>query len=151
MTWTPADIKDEIMARWVAALRDENKYKQTTRGGLRDNTGWCCLGVLCDIFKDDHPDSEWEELIRGRFSFRPSREAVPEENYLPAAVAEWAGFRLGHHDGIDPGNPTMNVARPDKARDHEGLALTNDHGASFQTIANMIQEGNWHVGSEQAD
>ena len=140
MTWTPADIKDEIMARWVAALRDP-EAKQTTHGCLKDHKGRCCLGVLCDVFSDDHPDAEWEQLNDGRFAFKASREAKPEQNYLPPEVAEWAGFKLEDHDLYrTPEDPRMNVARSDQSRDHEGLARTNDNGASFETIANMIED-----------
>jgi len=37
----------KIMRLWVKALRS-GKYPQTTNR-LRDNKGFCCLGVLCDI------------------------------------------------------------------------------------------------------
>lgn len=43
-------MKPDIKAEWVAALRS-GKYKQTT-GILRDDEGFCCLGVLCDLVKD---------------------------------------------------------------------------------------------------
>jgi hypothetical protein len=33
--------------KWADAL-ESGKYKQTA-GVLKDNDGWCCLGVLCDI------------------------------------------------------------------------------------------------------
>lgn len=33
--------------RWVAALRS-GQYPQS-KGSLRTHTGYCCLGVLCDV------------------------------------------------------------------------------------------------------
>lgn len=40
-------MNQEIKAQWVAALRS-GAYTKTTEG-LHDDTGYCCLGVLCDL------------------------------------------------------------------------------------------------------
>jgi len=40
-------MKKEIADKWVEALRS-GKYKQT-KNHLKDECGYCCLGVLCDI------------------------------------------------------------------------------------------------------
>lgn len=40
-------MKKDIAMKWVEALRS-GKYKQT-RGTLKNNEGFCCLGVLCEI------------------------------------------------------------------------------------------------------
>jgi hypothetical protein len=37
----------ELKNKWIGALRG-GKYEQTN-GTLRDSTGFCCLGVLCDV------------------------------------------------------------------------------------------------------
>lgn len=37
----------ELKAKWLEALRS-GKYQQTDRA-LRDNNGYCCLGVLCEV------------------------------------------------------------------------------------------------------
>jgi len=37
----------KLKAKWVKALRSGN-YPQTTNA-LRDEHGYCCLGVLCDV------------------------------------------------------------------------------------------------------
>lgn len=37
----------ELKEKWVTALRS-GEYRQTT-GELKDEYGYCCLGVLCDI------------------------------------------------------------------------------------------------------
>lgn len=44
-------LKPAIKRRWLKALRS-GKYKQGT-GSLRDGDGFCCLGVLCDVVKND--------------------------------------------------------------------------------------------------
>lgn len=48
-------MNQEMKAKWVEALRS-GKYAQT-RNRLRDDKGYCCLGVLVDIM--DGPDS-WD-------------------------------------------------------------------------------------------
>ncbi len=40
-------MKRKLAQKWVAALRS-GKYNQTT-GRLKDEIGYCCLGVLCEI------------------------------------------------------------------------------------------------------
>jgi hypothetical protein len=37
----------ELKAKWIAALRG-GEFKQTT-GWLKDERGYCCLGVLCVV------------------------------------------------------------------------------------------------------
>lgn len=37
----------ELKAKWIAALRS-GEFKQT-RGYLKDDAGYCCLGVLCKV------------------------------------------------------------------------------------------------------
>ncbi|MGA0595643.1 hypothetical protein [Enterovirga sp. CN4-39] len=44
-------LDPELKARWVAALRS-GEFKQTT-GTLKDSKGYCCLGVLCHVAKDE--------------------------------------------------------------------------------------------------
>lgn len=40
-------MDSDLKAKWITALRG-GKYQQTTYN-LKDETGFCCLGVLCDI------------------------------------------------------------------------------------------------------
>lgn len=47
---------DVAMTRALIEALRSGKYKQT-RGTLADETGMCCLGVLCDIWIDG--DWEW--------------------------------------------------------------------------------------------
>lgn len=51
----------EMTRALIEALRS-GKYKQT-RGTLADETGMCCLGVLCDIWIDD-VDWEWQPHLQ---------------------------------------------------------------------------------------
>ena len=49
-------MNPEIKARWVAALRS-GKYKQT-KGFLRCDESFCCLGVLCDVVEPEYWNGE---------------------------------------------------------------------------------------------
>lgn len=40
-------MKQSYAKKWVKALRS-GKYKQTQKK-LKDETGYCCLGVLCEV------------------------------------------------------------------------------------------------------
>lgn len=50
-------LKPEIKTKWINALRS-GKYKQTT-DCLRDDTGYCCLGVLTDIYISEQENASW--------------------------------------------------------------------------------------------
>jgi hypothetical protein len=49
----------ELKASWLEALRS-GRYIQT-QGDLRDNWGFCCLGVLLDVCK--HGDWDGQEYV----------------------------------------------------------------------------------------
>lgn len=39
---------NDYQIKWLEALRS-GKYNQTVNGCLRDEDGFCCLGVVCDV------------------------------------------------------------------------------------------------------
>lgn len=102
--------------KWVEALTS-GAYKQTT-GTLRDSNGFCCLGVLCDITKDE-VDGVWED----------DRMHIKGEGFgytfnLPHSVRELVG--LSSHGGY------ISVGK--------SLAGMNDSGQDFNTIADVIKK-----------
>lgn len=108
-------MDEAIKAKWLEALRS-GKYRQTT-GRLRreekEGTGYCCLGVLCDL----SGLGEWQGstyVVNG----------VREPAVLPRPVYEWAG-----------------LTNPDPRVEDEFLSTMNDAYMSFATIANKIEEG----------
>jgi hypothetical protein len=53
-------MNPEIKKKWVKALRS-GKYEQG-RGNLKNSDGqFCCLGVLCDLYQQEHKDVEWKD------------------------------------------------------------------------------------------
>ena len=43
--------------KWVKALRSGD-YKQG-HGRLRTDDTFCCLGVACDLYAQEHPEAKW--------------------------------------------------------------------------------------------
>jgi hypothetical protein len=94
---------------WIDALRS-GKYKQT-QGTLKNDEGFCCLGVLCDLARLDggpHWEKDWtENYFLNNFGD------------LPKVVKEFMGLDEG------------DVAR---------LINKNDNQEqSFEQIANFIE------------
>ena len=105
-----------IKRKWVTALRS-GKYKQG-RWHLRDEGGgYCCLGVLCDLYSK----AKRKKLFRyddDGWSFMGSGAT------LSGVVADWAG--LDHTD------PTIGPTT--------AISLNDDQCRSFKYIARMIEK-----------
>lgn len=97
--------------KWVDALRS-GKYKQGI-GQLRRGDTFCCLGVACDIAREDLKE-EW----RGE-------DFDGNDLILPTSVQMWLGMenRSGFIASIG-----------------SKLAAMNDRGTSFAEIANLIED-----------
>ena len=110
-------MNPEIKKQWVEALRS-GEYKQTQQK-LRDDNGFCCLGVLCDL----HAKAglgHWDE--NSWYYKCKDSEFMEAKNYLPNPVIQWAV--------VDSENPSINSAR---------LANLNDDHKSFAEIADLIE------------
>jgi hypothetical protein len=128
-------MKSQVKEKWIAALRS-GEYSQGD-GRLRSYKGFCCLGVLCDLYSQEQ-DTNWE--------FRGVDECDMqmldywyfdgESEFLPQSVMEWAGLSLP--------SPTvkMNVEEEDEMswsyRDE--ISNLNDSGCSFTELANIIEK-----------
>lgn len=115
-------MNQRIKKLWIKALRS-GKYKQG-EGYLRRNGDaerFCCLGVLCDLYRKATGEGEWSDrafcLPDGSFS----------ASVLPVRVIEWAG--LSAH--TDPMNPRLG-------RVHNASSL-NDNGKTFSEIADRVE------------
>lgn len=115
------DIKQE----WVDALRS-GEYKQT-KGNLRTDSGFCCLGVLCDLYAK-HKPACWKPSDCTGFNhywFYPDADDMNAcSQTLPNAVYKWAEL---------PENNPIAIR-------NRSLAELNDGGYSFTEIANIIEE-----------
>ena len=116
-------MNKEIKQQWIAALTS-GKYKQGG-GQLRsENNKFCCLGVLCNLHAQAHPEIAAMETFRGEY--------LGEAAFLPDAVIEWAG--------LDSPNGVYTRGAYASSKDVETLAADNDCGYSFRHIAKIIEE-----------
>jgi hypothetical protein len=117
-------MNPRIKRLWVKALRSR-KYKRATKH-LKTDTGYCCLGVLCDLYINSKEGKEnnakWSSnggiLIEG----------FTEGKVLPSKVQKWAG--------LNSSNPAINDSC---------LAQLNDIGCNrnrkgFSWIADIIEK-----------
>ncbi len=110
---------------WVEALRSE-KYQQTTKV-LRNEKGYCCLGVACDLENTDY----WRLDPRGFYVFVIPNDVISTQSYsiLPQSLRD-----------------KLNISY----EIHANLTSMNDYGKSFEEIATYI-EGLNDVDSSNVD
>lgn len=115
---TPKQFRD----KWITALRS-GRYKQTT-GYLKDEHGYCCLGVACNIY-NKHFDNKVKMVKYGSI-FRFDTE----EEILPCKVQK--ALSLASQNGAYKSDKLV-------ASQLKSLAVDNDDGVSFKEIADIIE------------
>lgn len=148
-------MREDIKARWVAALRSGN-YRQGKEKLARQMTRTmpmthCCLGVLCELAVEDgiieamsHPYGTSGQV---RYFGGPDRWKATA---LPPAVAEWAGFE-DERDSLRTDPKLLSVSRTDyrsqpiqkpvscsEANDGNTADEITPH--TFEQIADLIEE-----------
>lgn len=116
-------MNKEVKAKWVDALRS-GEYQQC-KGALKTEAGYCCLGVLVDLYRKETGRGTWFSGTRCQFVVgNQSASGLP-----PSAVLNWAG--LG---GCVNPQVKMGDGR------EENLVSLNDKGTPFSRIADLIEE-----------
>ncbi len=88
-------MKKEIADKWVKALRS-GSYEQTKRR-LRDSHGYCCLGVLCDLAKEENQYWVWKSE-RGNDHFLFCAGESINSCDLGEDVRKWAQMSLSNEN-----------------------------------------------------
>ena len=110
-------MNKKVKKLWIAALLS-GEYKQGIRQ-LRDKDNkFCCLGVLCNLHAQAHPEIAAMQ--------KEPEQYIGAWALLPREVMDWA--ELGSENGayVNSANTT--------------LVSDNDDGCSFPEIAKIIQE-----------
>jgi hypothetical protein len=108
--------RPSLRTKWLSALRS-GRFAQA-RNYLRSDDQRCCLGVLCDLWAEDHPGSWGPGNYDSEFAFTAGGESV---SHMPQLfVLEAVGLSI------------------DEAT---VLAARNDKGFSFAEIADIIERG----------
>lgn len=130
-------MNTEVKEKWIAALRS-GKYEQGSEK-LRSVTGYCCLGVLCDLYSQEQ-NQEWE--FRGAFEEENTQPMDywyfdGQGEFLPETVREWAGLSIASP------KVKVNVTGEDDEDDwfyNNEIANLNDSGYTFNALADLIEE-----------
>jgi len=80
-------MNEAIKTKWVAALLS-SEYEQTDMR-LRHDGGYCCLGVLCDLYSKE-TGVEWEDIGFGGFAMHGN------DSVLSSEVRKWADLPNEH-------------------------------------------------------
>lgn len=105
--------------KWVRALKS-GKFKRT-QGALGDNKGFCCLGVACELAVKEGVIKPGK-FMEDRKEFRYGKDYY----FLPTKVQDWLGLSTKKGKFVSKTKIT-------------DLADKNDAGASFKTIAKIIE------------
>jgi hypothetical protein len=126
-------MNEQIKQKWVEALTS-GEYKQG-RNCLNDGFGgFCCLGVLSDLYAKEQ-NFKWGDDGRGNF-------CLDGEIYTtPKTVQAWSGLKVdvpylpfASRDNVPYGDSTHIMEG-----DSTSIAALNDEGISFPQIADLIK------------
>ena len=110
-------MNKQIKEDWIKALRSGD-YEQT-RGNLHDmENKFCCLGVLCDLAVKSGVDIDIDRNNHGYITYDKN------SGNLPRYVRKWSGII----DNLEDSSSLYT------------LMSLNDHGSSFNIIADKIEE-----------
>lgn len=122
-------MNQDIKQKWIDKLLSGEIVQGHGRLRTVDNK-MCCLGVLCELYREETGNGEW--ILDGdHYTFSPPGGFLGESNYPPESVWKWAGLKSaspGDKDGI----PLALHNDGDRGRDIEPL--------NFVSIANIIKE-----------
>jgi hypothetical protein len=124
-------MKADIKAKWLTALRS-GQYEQVD-SVLRNNEGYCCLGVLCDLYAQE-TGVEWETGFSNQFSMHSDTSVLPEEVRQWAELPHEHGAYVAVSKSYDEGEETTVYHAP-------SLTELNDQWQyDFRQIADVIEE-----------
>jgi hypothetical protein len=127
---------NENAKKWVEALRS-GKYEQGN-GYLRQGGLYCCLGVACELFIEEHPNDLARELVPDygdAFRYVTLHPAYKKEGdngalaILPIIVKDWLGLTSTDGEFI--------LGKADWK--YNNLTVLNDEGTPFTEIADIIE------------
>jgi hypothetical protein len=139
-----------IAQKWIEMLESGN-YPQTRQKLYTDN-GYCCLGVLCELYKRETGNGEWVPCdipyyeSSKVYAFKTEKTQKNSTDTLPDEVKDWAGMTSACGVFIEEELPAEKTRMLDDAfgRDRPlsimTLAEYNDYSCySFADIAKIIK------------
>lgn len=129
----------EIKGRWVAALRSGD-YKQVEGRLNKNDEGFCCLGVLCEIAvgdgviqKENGADIGYDnDAFAYLDEYTDQGKTYPQFDVLPNKVKVWSGLK--------DSNPQVIYTHEGNEDEYPLSALNDDFKLTFAQIADIIEE-----------
>jgi hypothetical protein len=119
-------MNKDIQDRWVLALRS-GRYQQGAYSLNRENR-FCCFGVLCELYMDEHPEE------REHMSENSGRVGYYGNYDLPQSpILYWA--EISTEFGDLPGMPNEG----DTSKAPYLTNLNDEAGLTFDQIADLIE------------
>lgn len=112
-------MNQEIKTKWLEALRS-GEYNQS-KHQLRSKDGYCCLGVLCDVYRKETGLLEW----------------VEKDNYF--SIMGTTNFTTLNEDVMNWAELPINSPMVSYNSIKRLLTAMNDNGISFNEIADVIE------------
>lgn len=127
-------MNPQIKQRWIEAL-ESGEYPKGSRclRSIDDDgkpTGYCCMGVLEDIYAKEFHQTWIASTQEPHKSVRV--EGYNHINYMNKDVADWAGLPVnidGSYDGKLPNGDPNNT-----------LAMVNDRSTTFDPVIYLIRK-----------
>lgn len=120
-------MKKKIADQWVAALRSGD-YKQGKNRLRNVRDEFCCLGVLCNLHAQAHPEIAARQ--------KDPKYYMGETGVLSGEVAVWAGMKSS--EGRFYSKKLLTPAC-------DSLTGANDSGVKFPDIADFIEKNYKHL------
>lgn len=136
-----ARMNPEVKREWLEALRSgdyvqgDGMLKMTTVDGT--DPRFCCMGVLCELAVKHGVIAAAEQSIYSQGWSYDNDKAYPT-----APVLEWAGLITNPDSNwrSRPLNSRGYYGPPNLVGSESSLTLDNDHGKTFEDIANTIEK-----------
>lgn len=127
-------MNHDIKKEWVEALRS-GEYKQGKMNLRSKNDEYCCLGVLCDIYRKKVAGApDWNPVS----DLKKTYQYGDSYGYPPVEVRDWAGHDVFQY--IDASKHAPEQVDKNYGEAQMTLVALNDGGATFEQIANLIEE-----------
>lgn len=120
-------MNQQVKEKWLGALRSGHFNQcngQLHRVREDEDPSFCCLGVLCDLYRQETGKGLWVGEVF--YVVIPGWNDI-DECFLPLAVQKWAG--------LDEPDPSFVEDDGDIT-----LSFLNDNGRSFNDIADVIEQ-----------
>lgn len=133
MNETVNKLPPEVKEEWLKRLRS-GQYKQGTASLRTETDEFCCLGVLCDIYAERVPNSFQWTLDEDAKAYHFGKFF----GFPPDAVTKWAADALTQHLPVK--GRSVKLTEIGYGNSEISLIAMNDYGATFEEIANIIEE-----------